>query len=229
MIRLSFAPLLLCLVAPLAAGTLRFLPWDDAVATRKLGVESAGKLTEIKDLHPSKRSGAYPATAGEVPIQLVAIDRKTDDGKPVATEIKIPEGVDTPLALLMPDPKDPTGIRVVVIADSSKNFPWGTSRFINATGVLLLVRHDKIVKALPKTWTPVDISSGGGTRNIGVSIAAESDRAKILYSAVWEQNPDIRKLIFIAPSSDTRTGALLIKNIPEDRRSIPPPAPSKGQ
>lgn len=229
MIRFFLSPLLLCLAGPLAAGTLRFLPWDDAVAARKLGLGNAGKVTELQDLHPAKRSGAYQATAGETPIQLVAMDRKTDDGKTVATTIKIPEGVETPLALLMPDAKNPTGIRVVVIVDSPKNFPWGTSRFINATGVSLLVRHDKIIKELPKTWTPVDISSGGGARNIGVSIAASKDRTKILYSAVWEQNPDIRKLIFIAPSSDVRTGALLVKNIPEDRRSIPPPASAKGE
>jgi hypothetical protein len=202
----------------LLAAPIRFLPWDDGVATRKIALQSAKGLTDIVDLHPDKRTAPIDGAAGEVPLQLVALDRTSADGKPVTVELKSINGMQAPLVLILPDPKHPTGLRPFVIEDNATNFGWGTLRFINATGKALLVRQDKVVKALPDAWTPVDVDPGGAARNMGIQMAARDNLKDILYSAVWEHSPDVRKLVFVLPGADTRTGAVDLKVIPEDRR-----------
>ena len=207
--------------AVMQAAPVRFLAWDDEVAARKIAIQNAKGVSEIQDLHPFKRSAPADATGGEEsPLELVALDRNSADGKPVTLPLKLAPGIKSPLVLILPDAKHPSGMRSFVIEDSSENFGWGTLRFINATGKELLVRQDKTIKTLPKSWTPVDISPGGQPRNTGVQIAAREDLANILYSAVWEHHPDIRKLIFVVPGTDVRTGPVEFKIIPEDRRAI---------
>jgi hypothetical protein len=225
---MSFPPLLKCpalsllgflaLHGALLAGPIRFLPWDDAIAARKIGFQNAKGVAELQELHPHKRSAPADGTAGETALKLVALDRTSEDGKPVTVDIKLSAGIQSPLILILPDPKHPTGLRPFVIEDNATNFSWGSLRFINATGKALLVKQDKTIKALPETWTPVDLSPGGEARNTGVQLVARDDLNTILYSAVWEHHPDIRKLVFILPGTDARTGALEFKIIPEDRR-----------
>lgn len=219
----SFPAFLLGLLvfhSPLLAAPIRFLPWDDAMSTRKVGLQSTQGVTEIKDLHPDKRTAPIDGTAGETPLQLVALDRTSPDGKLVTVELKSIVGMQAPLVLILPDPKHPTGLRPFVIDDNTSNFSWGTIRFINATGKALLIRQDQAVKALPETWTPVDVNPGGEARNMSVQLAARDDLKSILYSAVWEHSPDVRKLVFVLPGADVRTGAVDFKVIPEDRRIL---------
>ena len=220
--RLIPAVLLGCfmLQAPLHAVPVRFLAWDDEVAARKIGYQNSKGITPVKDLHPNKRTESIDGGGGEAPVQLVALDRTGTDGKPAAVEIKMPAGIQSPLVLILPDAKNPTGLRPFVIDDSAANFTWGKIRFINATGKALLVKHEKTITALPETWTPVDISPGGAARNLGMQVAAKDDLKSVLYSAIWEHDPDVRKLVFVLPGTDVRTGAVEFKIIPENKRVV---------
>jgi hypothetical protein len=217
---------LLSLQGTLFALPVRFLAWDDAVATRKIAVQNGTTVTPVADLHPNKRTDALDGGAAGSPLQLVALDRDSKDGKPVAVDIKLAAGIQKPLVLILPDPKHPTGLRPFVIDDDASNFGWGTIRFINATGKELLVRHDKTIKPLPAAWTPVDIAPGGEARNTGVQVVTRQDTKSILYSAVWEHDPEIRKLVFVVPGREVRTGVVEFKIIPEDRRTLAPVAPA---
>jgi hypothetical protein len=211
----------LALPGLLAAAPLRFLPWDDATAGRKLAVLAGTSQVELKGLHPHKRSDVVNVSGtAEVPPQLVATDKTGADGKPVTAEIKIPADCERPLVLIMPDTKHPTGLRTFVIEDSAGRFPWGTLRLINATGKPLMTQIEKTVTQLPASWNPVDIKPGGETRNVGVQTAAKDNPKTILYSAVWEHDPDLRKLVFILPAADPKNPGLQYKIIPENRKVV---------
>jgi hypothetical protein len=41
---------------------------------------------------------------------------------------------------------------------------------------------------------------------------------EILYSAVWEHDPQVRKLIFVLSGTNPQTKAVELKVIPEDQR-----------
>lgn len=217
------------LQAALTAAPIRFLAWDDEVATRKIGFDNGKQVSELKDLHPNKRSKSLDGSSGEIPAQLVSLDRTSPDGKPVTTAIKIAPGILSPLVLILPDPKQASGLRTFVIEDNSASFGWGTARFINATGKVLLVRQDKTTKVLPESWTPIDIDPGGATRNTSVQLVMRDNLKAIIYSAVWEHDPNIRKLAIVLPGADARTGVVELKIIPEDRRALPPIATTKTE
>lgn len=201
---------------------MRFLPWDDEIAARQIGITTGKEVVELQDLHPGKRSDPLQVKSGDVAPQLVAIDRKTPEGKPVMVPLKIKPGIKAPLVLIIPDPKHPTGLRPFVIEDDTANFPWGSVRVLNATGVELLILHEKITKALPNSWNPVNIDQKGKARNVGVQIAARANPKKILYSGVWEHDPQVRKLAFLLPGTDGRTGEIATKIIPQDKRFVNP-------
>lgn len=222
-----FAAILCGLFASLStlqAIPIKFLPWDDTIAARKITFSDGKEIFELQDLHPDKRSKAYKWAGGDVPPVLGALDRTSEDGTPVTAPIKLPSGIKSPLVLILPDPKKPSGLRTYVIEDASDSFSWGTLRFINATGKELLVRQDKAIKKLSKTWKFTEFSPGGDSRNIGIQLASPDDLQAILYSAVWEYDPNVRRLIIVVPGTDAKDGALDLKVIPEDRRAIPPPA-----
>jgi hypothetical protein len=212
----------------LSAVPVRFLPWDAATAARKIGLQNATGVVEISGLHPDDRSAPMNGTSGEVPLQLVALDRTSPDGKPVTVEIKAPAGIQSPLVLILPDPKHPTGLRTFVIEDNTSSFRWGTLRFINATGRELLLRLEQTIKPLPNAWTPVDVDPGGAERNMGMQLASPDNLKKILYSAVWENNPNARRLVFLVPGTDVSTGSIGFKVIAEDRRVIAAEAAAKA-
>lgn len=217
---------LLFLQGGASAVPLKFLPWDDAVAARKMALQDASGVKELTELHPGKRSKAFEGKAGEAPLQLVALDRKTPDGKAVSVDIKLAADMKSPLVLIVPDPKHATGLRTFVIEDNAGAFAWGTMRMINATGKVLMIRVDKSISPLPNSWNPVDVKPGGDARNVSVQVAAKDNPKAILYSAVWEHDPNLRKLAFILPGSDDRTGAIEFKIIPEDKRVAAQPAPA---
>jgi hypothetical protein len=222
---------LLAFASPLAAAPVKFLPWDDDIALRKIGFSDGKEVTELQELHPHKRSKPVAWNGGEGVPQLVALDRPGADGKPSSVPVKIAAGMKSPLVLILPDRASPAGLRAFVIEDSPERFGWGNLRFINATGKALLVRQDKLVKELPAAWTPVDLAPGGEARNVGVMLAAKADTTAVLYSSVWEHHPEVRKLVFVIPGEDVRTGALDLKIIPEDRRTLaaPPAEPAPAE
>lgn len=206
------------LAGSLAAGPVRFLPWDDATAARKIAFEAGSSQVELEDLHPQKRSEPVSFKPGETAPRLVALDRKSDDGTPVSIEIKGLGKLRVPLVIILPDPGHPGGLRPFVIEDSSDGFAWGDIRFVNATGRPLLIRSENKIHKIADSWKPIDVSPGGTTRNIGVQAASPDDLESILYSAVWEHDPETRKLVFLLPGADARTGAIDVKIIPENRR-----------
>ena len=212
--------------ASLHAAPVRFLAWDDAIAARKIAFGAGAEVIGLESLHSQKRSKPVNWAGGEIPPVLVALDRTSPDGKPVTAPIKLTPDLKSPLVLILPDAVHPTGLRCFVIEDSSENFGWGTFRFINATGKELLVRNDKVTKSLPESWKAVDLNPGGEARNMGLQLAARDNLNAILYSAVWEYDPAVRKLIFIVPGTDVQSGALSLKIIPEDRRSQAPVVPA---
>jgi len=213
-------------LATLHAIPIKFLPWDDTIAARKIAFNDGKDVTELQDLHPDKRSKAHNWAGGEVPPVLVALDRTSPDGKPVTVPVKLTAGIQSPLVLILPDPAHPSGLRSYVVEDGSGSFGWGTLRFINATGKELLVRQDKQIKKLPKTWVATDFAPGGDSRNMGIQLASPDDLTAILYSAVWEHDPNVRKLVIVLPGTDARSGVVDLKIIPEDRRSMAPVTPS---
>jgi hypothetical protein len=209
--------LLSSLSAPLLAASLRFLPWDDATAARKLSIKTGTTEIELRGLHPLKRSDAVqvaaPTDGGGGPL-LVAKDKGE-----ATLEIKVPADLQSPLVLIIPDPKHATGLRTFVIEDNAGRFPWGTFRVMNATGRDLLMLFEKKKQvSLPPSWNPVDVKLGGAQRNVGVETVAKSDIKSLLYSAVWEFDPDLRKLIFILPGGTPQAPTLEYKIIPENRK-----------
>ena len=218
-------PFVLCLLvlftlnAWAGAVPIRFLAWDQAVAARKIGIQKGKDVTELKDLHPFKRTKPVDVSAGKGPLQLVALDRKGEDGKPLTVDIKAAPGLLMPLVLILPDANLPSGLRTFVVEDNTDKFPWGCIRFINATVQPLLVTFEKSLTPLAASWTPVDVAPGGQARNLGVEVAAQANPQELLYSAIWEHNPDVRKLVFIVRGADARTGAIDFKIIPENRHA----------
>ena len=204
--------------AALHAAPVRFIPLNDEIAASKLSVRDSKATTALKDLSPQKRSISYPCKLGKKPLLLVALDRKDAEGKPATVEIVLPPTLKSPLVLILPDPQHPTGVRVIALDDSSANFPWGSLRFFNSSIRSLMIRYGTEEKALTEGDTPTDITPGGDARNVGVQLFDEKEPTKILYSAVWEHDPNVRKLIFIAPGADAKTQAIELKIIPEDQR-----------
>ena len=214
---LSF--LLLAFHGSLAAAPYRFLSWDESITARKLGVKRGEEIVELKDLHHLKRSGSVNVP-GDAPAILIALDKKDPEGKPVGIEMKLPAGVNTPLVIILPDNTHPTGVRPFVIEDNVGRFRWGTIRMLNATGKPVMTKVDKKVAELPPAWSPVDIDPGGDMRNMGIQAAYKDAPTKILYSAVWEHNPDVRELVIVLRGTDKRMGEIEFKIIPENRKIV---------
>lgn len=208
----------LCHCGIVRAASIRFVPLNEEVAALRIAVKDAKKTTPIKDLNPLKRSTAYPCTIGETPLQLVALDRKAADGKPESVGIALSPDIKSPLVLILPDPKHPSGLRAIVIDDSTAAFPWGSIRFLNTTGNPLTIRLATDLKPLPEGDKVVDLTLGDPARRIGVQLFMDRAPDEILYSAVWEHDPLVRKLIFVVPGTNPQTKSLELKIIPEDQR-----------
>lgn len=214
---LSF--LLLAFQGSLAAAPYRFLSFDESISNRKLAVKKGEEIVEIKDLHHLKRSPSINVPE-DIPLTLVALDKTSPDGKQVSVDAKLPAGVTNPLVLILPDTSNPTGVRPYVIEDNAGRFRWGSIRFLNATGKPVMTKVDKKVAELPAGWTPVDVDPGGDMRNMGIQAAYKAAPTQILYSAVWEHNPDVRELVIVLPGTNARTGEMEFKIIPEDRKVV---------
>jgi hypothetical protein len=202
-----------------AAPPLRVLPWDEEIAARKLALVSGETAVEITGMHPAKRTG-YIRLKGAGPVVLRALDKQGTDGKPAQRACAVPESMEHPLLMLLPDPKDPTGIRTVVFDDNPAGFKWGGYRFLNATPREMDVQLEKKVVRVPPGWKPVDLHLGGQTRGFGTRLGLPGQLAKPLYSAVWEYDTETRTLCFLVPSDDARKGPVMIKAVTEDRRSM---------
>ncbi len=209
---------ILCICGVVRADSVRFIPLNEEIAALKIAVKDAKKTTNIKDLNTLKRSTAYPYTIGETSLQLVALDRKAADGKPESVGISIASNIQSPLVLILPDPQHPSGLRAIATDDSMAAFPWGSIRFFNTTGNPLTIRFGNELKPLPEGDKVVDIKPDGPARRLGVQLFMPEKPDEILYSAVWEHDPQVRKLIFMLPGTKPQAKAVELKIIPEDQR-----------
>lgn len=218
MIRLLVAFLFFGHALTSAATSVRVLAWDSEVAARKVALAVGGTAVEIVHMHPEKRSPVI-RLKGDGPVMLRTLDKNNAEGKPLERACAIPESMNRPLLVLMPDKADPTGLRVFVFNDDPAGFAWGSYRFLNATPKELVVQLEKRAVKVPTGWKAVDLDLGGETRGIGARVALAESIEKPLYSAVWEYNTGIRVLCFIVPSTDPRLGPVTMKAIPEDKRT----------
>ena len=214
---LALAVFALCNVAQ--AASIRFLAMNEEVAARKIGIQNGKRLTELKDLNPKKRSKAYSCTTGDKPPMLVALDRERPNGKPAGVEIILAADIKSPLVVILAEPDSPAGMRVIVIEDGEAGFPWGSLRFVNTADKPLMIRCEKETKAIPASFATIDIALGGEARNIGLQVFSETLPDAVLFSAVWEHDPNLRKLIFIVPAADPASKELTLEIIPQDKRA----------
>lgn len=221
--------IILCLVASCLSAfglSLKIIPWDDAVAKRKLAITHGDKMINIGYLHPAARSKPISIPQAAENLRLVTPDNKDENGKPLGVRIKIPAAISNPLMLLVPDKKSIIGLRPLFIEDSKSAFGWGTFRIINVSSQPLVFRWDKKGKVIPSGWKPVNITPGGKTRNMEIFLYLQAKPKEPIYTAVWEHRNDMRQLVFVVPSSDVATGPYQFKFVPELR--LPEPANTPG-
>lgn len=199
--------------------SVRFLPINEDAAARKIGLQDGKGLTELGDLNPKKRSKSYPCKPGELPPMLVALDRERPGGKPLSVDMVLPDGMESPLVLIFTDTEVPSGFRILVLDDAATSFPWGSLRFVNTAKKPLMIRCDKETTAIAESPAHINLQPGGEARNIGVQIFSEEAPDEVFYSAVWERNPNLRKLIFVVPAEDSENKGVTLEIIPQDQRS----------
>jgi hypothetical protein len=224
---LMLAALGLC--NPAAARSIRFLPLSEEIAERKIGLDDGGKITELDELNPRKRSEPHVLSKSGTPPSLVALDRQRPGGKPTGVEIILAAELKSPLVLILEDSVHASGLRVIVMEDSAEGFPWGALRFVNLADKPLMIRCEAATKPIPKAFGTIDITPGGEARNLGVQLFSEKEPDAVLYSAVWEHDPKLRKLIFILPGENQSSQDLTLRIIPQDQRAKDTPAPSGKQ
>jgi hypothetical protein len=213
------AAIALSVVCPsLSAIEVRFVPLNGEIASRMMGIRDDKELLPLKGLDAMKRSDPLSCVVGEQALQLVALDREGDDGKPASIAIGISPALKSPLVLILPDTEHPAGLRTIAIEDSDDAFQWGCLLFINTSGGPLMIQLDKEKKKLPEDQSPVVIQPGGAPRNMGVQIYKEKDPDEVLYSAVWEHDPAFRKMIVIVPPKNAKANAFDLVIIPQDKR-----------
>lgn len=219
--RLLVVAIVLGSLSSLSAYPLRVLAWDEVIAARKLAIVHSKGNEALTDLHPFQRSKVFQITVAEgTPAVIQALDKTDPEGKPAVAEIKIPEGMNKPLLILLPDPKAPSGLRLLALEDDLTGFKWGSIRLVNATGKKLVFKWEKSLMAVPAAWTPIQVVPGGADRNMQIQLFLHDQPDPPLYSAVWEHRETYRNLVFIMPAEDPRLGPVAFKFINEDRRVL---------
>ncbi len=219
----TFLPLL-ALAATCALGLsqdasrkLRFLAWDTATSRQSFTFHGGKRLVTLDDLHTLKRTEEYRWKGGG-PLLMTLDGMKPSAETPPENLVSIPfpGQVKQALVLLIPDKTSKSGYRGLVLDDSMDRFPWGTYRFINATGVPLVCRLGPAAPVLlPKKLKTVDISPAGKRRNLPIGVAAQVQPEKWLFTSIWEHRPDFRRIVIIARSDDARSGPITLKVVPE--------------
>lgn len=202
------------------AASLRFLAWDHDVSAKKVSVKNGDNVQAIVDLHPDKRSQSIKGVTLDSEIILITPEIVDAKGKAAMLPLKIPAGLIAPLVILLPDPSSATGLRAFAVEDSADSFKFGSTRFFNTTGKALAVRYEKNVIQLSKSWVATDVTPGGGSRNLGVQVASGDSAPKVLYSAIWEYDPQVRKIALIVAGSAADPGLFEVKIISENRREL---------
>lgn len=204
----------------LGAVPIKFLAWDDQVATRKLAVAHGNKSVKIGYMHPSTRSKAVNVPNSAEGLRIEALDRPQVEGAFVSFPLTIPEGIKNPLAILFPSKSSPSGLGLFIIEDDLSALGWGQISLINATSNPLVFRHDDTLVGLKPGRTPVLVKPENEAGYMEVKIFSLADKERALYSAVWNYNEGVRKLVFIMPGKDRSKGAVEFKFILEKRAVV---------
>lgn len=200
---------------------LRILAWDDGIAARNLEIVCTKGTFKLEGLHPLQRSRIFDVSVqADAPALIFAKDRLGPEGKPAQLVVKIPAGIKNPLMLLLPDEKAASGLRQLVIEDSTSDFNWGTIRLVNTSGKPMVFGWDKKRVMVPDGWEPVNVAPGGKARNMGAVLYLADNPEKPIYSAIWEHRDLLRQLVFIVPSEDLSRGAVDFKFIIEDQQEV---------
>lgn len=208
------------LTGGLLATPVRFLPLNQEIAGMNLGVRDSNGTKTLQGLNPGKRTASYNCNTGGAPLHLVLPDLLDPDGKPESVEVPLDPAMKSPLVVILPDTAQPSGLRAVAVDEDSAGFPWGTLRFLNTTDLALMLRFGSDdVKPLAAANSTLDILPEGDARNVGVQLFKEDHEDEILYSAVWEHDPNIRKLIVLVSGADPSAIPLELVILPEDKRS----------
>ncbi|MGJ8653092.1 MAG: hypothetical protein ACSHX8_07450 [Opitutaceae bacterium] len=204
----------------LGAVPIKFLAWDDQVASREIAVAYGSKSVEIGYMHPSARSRAINVPIGSEGLRIEALDRPKVDGVFVSVPIAIPEGFKNPLVVLFPSKNSASGLGLFIIEDDLDALGWGQISLINATSKPLVFLHDDTPVGLRPGRTPTLVSPSSDAGYMEVKIFSIENKDKALYSAVWNYNDGVRKLVFIMPSKDASKGAVEFKFILEKRAVV---------
>lgn len=204
--------------ASLVAAPVRFVPMTKEIAACKIIIKDSKGITTLKGLSLQTPSATYQLKAGKKPLVLTTPDLKDADGNPASLEIPLPAVLKSAVILLLLDTKHSSGIRAVCLDDSTAGFAWGTLRFLNFTEAPLTLRFGEDRKPIPEDQSPLDFPAPAEAHNVGVQLYKETTPTKILYSAVWEHDPNFRKLVVITPSADPTFRAVDVQILPEDKR-----------
>ncbi len=204
-----------------APSSVRFLAWDEPTAARRL----AAGVTPVTGLHPLQRTGTYKITVEDGKFQILALDKKSADGKPLPLVIKVSENMVRPLVILLPKADAPTGLTSLVIEDDESSLKWGGIRAFNSTAQELAMSIGNNAKLLPAGWKPVDFQPDADqTVPLLIAVPDElrkpADSRKVLFSTVWTGESNVRSLAIIVPGTDVRLGPVAIKVITEDKRAM---------
>lgn len=140
-------------------------------------------------------------------------DRVDEEGKPIAEAIAdLPVGA-TQVLLFFNKLKNTNAsgqnYNVVVLKDDYSDFPFGSFRFVNASGKTLAVRISKeqLTLSIGESKT---VKLKAGAKDLGVDVAAyleEEDEWQQGYSSMWGHRENLRTLVFIAngPNGSIKT------------------------
>lgn len=220
-IQVRFIILVLGLCSGLASAVpVRFLAWDEDVASSKIAVAWNKESVRIANMHPAQRTKKIDVPADAENLRIVVRDEKNDEGKFPFIPLKLEEGMKNPLILLMPDKEDPSGLRLIALEDDVDTFRWGTIHLINASEQELSFHHEKEEVKIEVSWSPVVVAPGGESRKIGVSVFLPDKTDRPIYSGVWQHREDLRQLVFMMPSKDQLRGPVDFKFITENRLAV---------
>lgn len=157
------------------------------------------------------RSESYKYDLG--PKIIFYGDRVDEEGKPIPEAIAdLPIGA-TQVLLFFNKLKNTNesgqNYDVSVLKDDHSNFPFGSFRFINASGKKLAVKisEEQLTLAVGESKT---VKVKASTKDLGVDIGSyveEEDKWKKGYSSMWGHRENLRTLVFIAnrPNGGIRT------------------------
>ena len=148
------------------------------------------------------RSESYKYDLG--PNIIFYGDRVDEEGKPIAEAIaELPIGA-TQVLLFFNKLKntDESGQNydVSVLKDDHSDFPFGSFRFINASGKKLAIQisEEQLTLAVGESKT---VKIKASTKDLGVDIGSyveEEDKWQKGYSSMWGHRENLRTLVFIA-------------------------------